>query len=365
MIVPTYNEAENLPVLLDRLQTTLADLDYEVIVVDDDSPDRTWRIARDRAASDARIQVLRRIGRRGLSSAVLEGMDAAGGEALAVLDADLQHDETALPAIVDEVLAGRADVCVGSRGAPGGSYGDFGPFRRLMSFAGATLARGALGVRVSDPMSGYFAVSRAHYDAVRPAVSPRGFKILLDLLASGPRPRVAEIGYRFRSRRRGETKLSGHVVAAYLVAVADLAIGRWRTRRFIDYVVVAVAALSVRISLWSLLSALGAGGALQLATLELAVVAEFWGHHAITFRTDHRRPLSAPGRLARFHLAALTAVLAQLGVGSLVEDAFASPTSGAGLVALFALATGGLLVTLTTTYHLSRALVWPVSSAER
>ncbi|MDH3679851.1 MAG: GtrA family protein, partial [Acidimicrobiia bacterium] len=295
---------------------------------------------------------------------VLEGMDAADGEALAVLDADLQHDEAALPTIVDAVLGGRAEVCLGSRRAPGGSYGDFGPIRRVMSFVGAQLARGALGVRVSDPMSGYFAVSRARYEAVRPAINPRGFKILLDLLANGPRPRVTEVGYRFRSRRRGETKLTGRVVVAYLLAVLELAVGRWHTRRFVDYIVVAVAALSVRVSLWSLLTGLGRGGALQVAALGVALLGEYWGHHLITFRRDRSAPFSGLGRLARFQLAALTPVLAQLGVASLVEDVFAVPASGVGLLAMFALATGGVVVTLATGYHLSRTLVWPVSSAE-
>ena len=231
VIVPTYNEVENLPVLLERLRSVLADTGHEIIVVDDDSPDGTWRVARAEAVSDRSVRLIHRVGRRGLSSAVLEGMDAARGTIMAVLDADLQHDEAILPDLIAAVRSGRADVAIGSREAPGGSYGEFGPIRRLISFVGAKVASAVLGVGVSDPMSGYFALSSERYAAVRPTVTPRGFKILLDVLASGERPAVVEVGYGFRSRRSGETKLSGRVVLSFGRSVVELGLRRATTAR--------------------------------------------------------------------------------------------------------------------------------------
>jgi dolichol-phosphate mannosyltransferase len=228
IVVPTYNERGNLPVLLRRLGATLASLDHEIIVVDDDSPDGTWRLAQRLAIDQPEVRVVRRVGRRGLSSAVVDGMRMATGSCVAVLDADLQHDEAALPRMVDVVLGGRADICVGSRQAAGGSYGEFGYRRRALSRAGAAVARLVLRLDVRDAMSGYFVVSRQRVEEVVPMVDPRGFKVLLELLARGPKPEVVEVGYRFRMRTHGTTKLTGSVLAAFVVALASLSGERWR-----------------------------------------------------------------------------------------------------------------------------------------
>lgn len=222
VILPTYNEAGNIPVLLERLASALQDTAYEIIVVDDDSTDRTWQVAERTAKDDERIVVIRRTEERGLSSAVLAGMSAAGGRVLVVMDADLQHDERKIPELVAAIEGGEADVCLGSREADGGSYGSFQRRRRLISWAGAALARKLLRVPVTDPMSGFFAISRDRFELVGDEVNPRGFKIMLEFLARGPRPRVAEVGYRFGERVSGSTKLSGSVVVEYLRALAEL-----------------------------------------------------------------------------------------------------------------------------------------------
>lgn len=221
VIVPTYNETENIRLILARLREALTDHAYEIVVVDDDSEDETWRVAEALARSDRRIRVIRRTAERGLSSAVLTGMAAAAGRTMVVIDADLQHDETKIPDLVSAVEGG-ADICLGTRQRDGGSYGSFKKRRRLMSWTGAALARMVLGLPVSDPMSGFFAVSRDRFDLVVADVNPRGFKILLEFLARGPRPVVSEVGYRFGERRHGTTKLNGSVVIAYLAALRDL-----------------------------------------------------------------------------------------------------------------------------------------------
>jgi len=257
VILPTYNEAENLAVLLDRLIVLLKDLDYEIIVVDDDSPDGTWQIAESYAASSPRIESIRRLADRGLSSAVMAGMEVARGRVLAVMDTDLQHDENALIDVITPVLDGDADISVGSREAAGGSYGEWSRFRRSASWTGAQLAKRLLGVPVADPMSGFFAVSRERYLDVAAEINPRGFKILLEFIARGTRPEIVEVGYSFRERVAGESSLTSSVVGAYLVALIDLFVGRVVSATFTAYAMVGLLGIAVRFSVLLLLGTLG------------------------------------------------------------------------------------------------------------
>lgn len=240
VIVPTYNEAENIVPMLRRLRVALSDSrpdrgprrgpvrTFEIIVVDDDSGDGTADLACAEAHFDPRITVLRRTGQRGLSSAVLAGMRAADGQVLAVIDADLQHDESKLPEMADAILAGRADVSVGSRHVDGGGFGSFGRRRRLVSWTGTVMAQAVLGVTVTDPMSGFFAISRRRFADVADSIDPRGFKILLEFLARGPEPTVVEVGYEFGTRLNGTTKLDRSVALAFVRGLMSLAMVRCR-----------------------------------------------------------------------------------------------------------------------------------------
>jgi dolichol-phosphate mannosyltransferase len=359
VVVPTYNEVLNLPILLGRLQAALADLDYEIIVVDDDSPDRTWEVADRWAANTNRIRVLRRIGRRGLSSAVLDGMAMAAGRVLAVIDADLQHDEAVLHEIITTVLEGDADVCLGSRDAPGGSYGPFGPLRRLLSWSGAQVAHRLLGVAVSDPMSGYFAVSAERFEAVRDTVNPRGFKILLELLARGPRPRVVEVGYRFRARASGETKLTSSVAVAYLAAVLDLTFGRLASSAFVTYTAVAVFGISLRLVLGSLALILALPALIEVAAFEAAVGAEFAAHNRFTFAARAQRGWRQLGPLLRFNLVAAHSLLVHAGTASVIENRLADPLAPPPGAILLAVAAAGVGIAVVASYGLNIVLTWP------
>jgi len=236
IIVPTFNEAANLEPLLDHIDAALtADGPapapaYEVVVVDDDSADGTWRLAESRSRRDPRIRVIRRVGRRGLSSAVLAGMAMARGQVLVVIDADFQHDERRIPDLVEAVIAG-ADVALGSREVAGGGYGPFGRRRLAISRVGAQLARRAIGIDVSDPMSGFFAISRSRYESLSGTLNPRGFKILLEFLARGPEPVVAEIGYEFRQRNGGTTKFDISVAVGFVISLIELTVASRLGRR--------------------------------------------------------------------------------------------------------------------------------------
>jgi dolichol-phosphate mannosyltransferase len=234
IVVPTYNEAANIETLLDRIEAAMAGRgpngSYEIVVVDDDSADGTWRLVEERSHRDERIRVLRRVGQRGLSSAVLAGMAMARGDVLVVIDADLQHDERRIPDLVEAVRGG-ADVALGSREAEGGGYGPFARRRLLASRLGAAVARLTIGVEVTDPMSGFFAVSRERHRELSGRINPRGFKILLEFLARGREPRIEEVGYVFGARVAGSTKLSGSVVVAFVVSLVELAVTRRIDRR--------------------------------------------------------------------------------------------------------------------------------------
>ena len=257
VITPTYNEAENLPVLIEHLHAALDGIPHEVVVADDDSPDRTWEVADKIAAVDPDVRVMRRFHDKGLSAAVLDGMSVARGEFLAVIDADLQHDEAVLPAMLDEVRSGRADVCVGSRSTEGGGYGDWASSRRFVSWVATVIARLLLRVPVSDPMSGYFVVSRRAYEEAAPRINPRGFKVLLEFIGRDRSLRVTEVGYEFRNRIHGETKLNRSVIRSYLLAVAELRLGRQIDPVFLLYVLVGLVGLGVNSLVFTIAEAAG------------------------------------------------------------------------------------------------------------
>lgn len=363
VIVPTFNEAGNIATLVERVRAAMSDFDYELIIVDDDSPDQTWKLAEELEADDRRLRVLRRVGRRGLSSAVLDGMAVADGQVFAVLDADLQHDEAILPDIVSAVLDGEADICLGSRGVDEGSYGEFGPLRRFASWTGAQVARRFLGVSVADPMSGFFAVSRDRYELVVQSVNPRGFKILLELLALGPRPRVAEVGYRFRQRTEGETKLSGSVVASFLVAVFGLTFGRTIPPRFRRYTLTALTMLSLRVTVLAILSLFRVGPVAQLLAIEATIIGEFVLHHRKTFvGTEDRRPTTI-GPILSFHAIAGYSLLAQTGAASIILEQARRDITMSGLAPSFGLATLTVVAIVVSGYLLNGAMTWPQTTA--
>ena len=253
VISPTFNESANVGPLIDALGVALADIPYEIVIVDDDSPDRTWEVVASIGERDQRVRVIRRIGESGLSSAVLTGLASARGSVLAVIDADLQHDEAALPAMIDKIRNDEADVVVGTRASEGGSYGDWGPGRRFVSWVATMIAKIFLRVPATDPMSGFFAISRTSFDELAPTINPQGFKILLEFIGRRSQQlRVAEVGYTFRNRLHGETKLSPSVIRSYLLAVVELRLGRQVSGRFFLYALVGLSGFVVNLVTFSI-----------------------------------------------------------------------------------------------------------------
>ncbi len=246
VIVPTFNESDNIAELIDCLASCLGDRSWEVVFVDDDSPDGTADVVRRHAAADSRVRCVRRIGRRGLSSACVEGMLATTADYLAVIDADLQHDERLLPQMLDILKQGDTDIVVGSRYAPGGDIGDWDARRARMSRLAVRLSRLVVPADLTDPMSGFFMMRRSVLDGTVHNLSAIGFKILTDLFASHPQPlRFAELAYRFRLRRAGESKLDSVTAWDYGMLLLDKLVGRWIPVRFLAFSIVGAAGVAV------------------------------------------------------------------------------------------------------------------------
>src|SRR6202051_1034293 len=217
VIVPTFHERDNVTTLFRRLEATLAGVAWEVIFVDDNSPDGTWDLVRDLARQDRRVRCIRRIGRRGVWGAFIEGILACSAPFAAVIDADLQHDETQLPKMLALLEAGDADLVIGSRYVEGGSADSFNKQRAGVSMLATSVEKRVLRVKIADPMSGFFMIRRDRLEQLAPQLSTQGFKILLDIVATARGDlRVREIPYSFGSRLHGESKLDSMVALDFL-----------------------------------------------------------------------------------------------------------------------------------------------------
>lgn len=217
IIVPTYNEAGSVPILAERLQAALAGRDWELVIVDDGSPDGTADIA---AALAPRIpvRVVRRAGKAGLASAVVAGFAAAGGDVLLVMDADLSHPPEVVPALADAIANG-ADLAVGSRYVSGGGVMDWPLKRRAVSRVACLMGNALVPVR--DATSGFFALRRAVIDGVK--LNPIGFKIGFEVIARGHYKKVVEVPYTFRDRELGASKFGRREIVQYVQQLGQVA----------------------------------------------------------------------------------------------------------------------------------------------
>src|SRR5437899_11084643 len=217
VVVPTFNERDNVTTLYKRLEATFGATPWEVVFVDDNSPDGTWEVVRELSRLDPRVRCIRRIGRRGLSGACIEGILASSAPHAAVIDADLQHDETQLPKMLALLKSGEAELVIGSRYIEGGSADSFNKQRAGASVLATEVAKRVLGVKVADPMSGFFMIRRDRFEQLAPQLSTQGFKILLDIIATARGElRTVEIPYTFGSRQHGESKLDSMVALDFL-----------------------------------------------------------------------------------------------------------------------------------------------------
>lgn len=230
IVIPTYNERENVGELISRIEKLLHDMDYQIIVADDDSPDKTWELVDDISVKNKRVSCIRRQGKeRGLSPSIVDGFNQAQGEIFAVIDGDLQHDESFLPKMLK--LGEEYDIVLGTRHADGGGIEGGWPLsRRIVSKMAALAARLILGITVTDPMSGYFVVRRDIYQHIKDKMNPKGFKIFLEVLFWSKifckDLKLKESGIIFRPRTAGKSKLGAKVIFEYFTSLIQMRFAR-------------------------------------------------------------------------------------------------------------------------------------------
>jgi dolichol-phosphate mannosyltransferase len=352
VVIPTFNERLNIGEVLSRLEATLGDAGWEVIVVDDDSPDETASLVREIARTDPRVRCLQRIGRRGLSSACIDGMLASAGPVIAVMDADLQHDESILPKMLAEIELGNADVVVGTRYAIGGSTDGWSRGRAVMSRIATAASRGVLKQHLSDPMSGFFMLRRPVLDATVRDLSGLGFKILLDILTTVTGPlRVTEIPYPFRERVAGESKLDGLVIWEYGMLLAHKKVGRYLPVRFLAFSIVGGLGVLIHMTALALmLKGLHTSfpAAQSIATV-IAMTGNFALNNVLTYRDRRLRGWAWLRGLVTFMVACGIGAVANVGVATYLFESRAQ-WALAGLA--------GVLVSAVWNYAVTQLYTW-------
>lgn len=331
VIAPSFNEAENVAPLIEKLSAALDGVHWEVIFVDDDLPDGTSDRVREQARHDARVRCVQRLGRRGLTSACAEAVLASSAPYVAIIDADLQHDETLLPQMLAVLKEGVAEIVIGSRYTERKLSEGFSRARQTMSFIATRLAQSILGAKLTDPVSGFFMAKRDVFEGAIRNLSGIGNKILVDIFASSNRRlEFRELPYQFRARLHGESKLDTLTVWEYLVLLADKLFGRFIPVRLILFSLVGASGVLVNFAVfWAARHALlvGAAGsyapdaevrfkvAAGLATL-VAATSNFFLNNVLTYRDKRLRGWAVVSGLISF--------LAICSVGAVVSVSFAA-----------------------------------------
>jgi dolichol-phosphate mannosyltransferase len=321
IVIPTFNERENIRPLLLRLEAALSGIGWEVIFVDDDSPDGTADLVRHEARQNAKVRVLHRIGRRGLASACVEGVLSSSTSYFAIMDADMQHDEKLLPRMLERLKEEGLDVVIGSRYVEGGSVAGWNDKRRLVSRVSGRAARLVMkNARLEDPMSGFFIMRREVFDRVVHNLSQLGFKILLDLFASAPQPlRFAELPYHFREREHGESKLDSMAAWEYGMLLADKLFGRFMPPRLLLFG--AIGGLGLLVHMAVLAVALTAGLAFAIAqtiAVFTAMTFNFTLNNLITYRDQRLQGLAWLQGIISFYLICSIGAVANVGIATLI-----------------------------------------------
>jgi dolichol-phosphate mannosyltransferase len=321
IIIPTLNERENIEPLLALLTESLPNTAWEAIFVDDDSQDGTAECVRSLARRNPRVRCLQRIGRRGLATACIEGFLASASPYVAIMDADLQHDERLLLQMLVELNGGTVDLVVGSRYVPGGGVGDWDRGRARASGLATRLGRIICKADIADPLSGFFMCRREVFERALPRMSGQGFKVLLDLLASSPEPpRVRELPYTFRERQRGESKLDSLIVWEFGMLLADKLVGHIIPVRFALFALIGGLGLLVHLAtLWTSLNLLGFSfrNSQTVATV-VAMTSNFFLNNQFTYRDRRLRGLRLIRGLGLFYLICGLGAVANVGVASYV-----------------------------------------------
>jgi dolichol-phosphate mannosyltransferase len=319
IVVPTFNERENVSILPKRLAAVLAGVDWEIVYVDDDSPDDTATEVRRIAMRDRRVRIIRRLGRRGLASACVEGILSSSAPFVAVMDADLQHDERLLREMLQRLKAEALDIVVASRYVAEGSVDGWDASRAAISRIGARVAKIVMKADVKDPMSGFFMMRRESFDQSMRCLSQHGFKILLDLFVSAPRPlRFLELSYSFQARQFGESKFDAMAAWEFGVLVLDKLFGRFLPVRFILFAMVGRTGLVVHLAILGLIRHAAPFVAAQTVAVVGAMTWNFFLNNTITYRDRRLKGRAILGGILIFYLVCAAGAVANVGAASLM-----------------------------------------------
>jgi dolichol-phosphate mannosyltransferase len=353
VIVPCYNERPNVAPMIAALDAALAGIAWEVIYVDDNSPDGTAQEVRRLARQDSRIRCIRRIGRRGLASAVIEGALSSSADYVAVIDGDMQHDETRLPEMLAALRTGRYDLAVASRHVAGGdNAGLSSRWRHVLSDGGIRLAQAFLPVRLSDPMSGFFMLPRPLFEELARGLNGQGFKILVDLVLSSHRPlRVKEIPARFRERTAGESKMDVLVMIQFAGLLLDKVSGGVLPLRFFSFALVGMLGVLVHLLVLGLLrwtTLLGFGTEQTVATI-VAMAFNFQLNNVVTYRDQRLKGARLWRGLLLFMAVCGFGAVANIGIARVLYEQKTAWSIAGGI---------GAIIGVVWNYAVSATLVW-------
>lgn len=352
VVVPTFSERDNIAEVVRRLEDTLAGVEWEVVFVDDDSPDGTSFLAKSIGSREGRVRCIRRVGRRGLSGACIEGILSSSAPIVAVMDADLQHDETILPQMLQAVRSG-SDLAVASRYTAGGSATEgLSPVRKWGSEFATRLAANFIGTHVSDPMSGFFMMRREIIEKHAVSLAGEGYKVLMDILwTAGKSLRVSEVSYRFRERHAGESKLDTLVTFDYLGLLFSKMFGGVLPVRFLMFGAVGVSGIAVHLlTLQYAISILHLSFAwAQFSAVMVAMTWNFVINNRLTYRDARLTGWRWFTGLLMFYLACSIGSIGNVGVASWIYS-FHATAWIAGLA--------GAIMGAVFNYAISSALIW-------
>ena len=355
IVIPTYNEKDNIIPLVERLSKTLAGRNFEILLVDDNSKDGTVDIAASMAEKFP-VKVMVRTKERGLATAVLHGIKYAQGNIIGVMDADLQHPPEIVASLLKAIDDG-ADMAIGSRYVPGGGVPNWGLLRRIISKGAGTIAHLFLpSIRsIKDPMSGLYMFKREAIANIE--FHPIGYKILLEMLVMGDFKKVVEVPFIFEDRSSGASKMKARQQIDYLKHVFSLMQRKGEITRFLKFIGVGLSGTVVNLGILALVTLLTEWHRLVaiLPGLEISILTNFMLNDRFTF-SDRRVNTNNPfvKRLLKFNLVSLTGAAINFGIYTLVTWLWGTDSLVSRTTANFI----GILVAFIWNYLLSMLWTW-------
>ncbi len=361
LIVPTFNERKNLREVVRQVTETLGSTPWELIFVDDSSPDGTADLAAEIAREEPRVRCIRRIGRRGLAGACIEGFLATSAPVMAVMDADLQHDTTVLARMLEKMRLTSADLVIASRYSDGGSASEgFSGFRSFASRFSTLLARLATGVSVSDPMSGFFMIRRAAFMPLAPWLASEGFKILFDILATAHgRLKIEEVTYSFAARQAGDSKFDTQNILDFLGLIITKLTRGVVPVRFLSFALIGAAGILVHLAALGVLKQLDLTfGQAQAGATLVAMTSNFFMNNATTYRDRRLSGAAALKGLLAFYVICGIGAISNIGVASWIYDHSRQPLFSQHPDGWFMPALIGSMIGAVWNFTLSSQLLW-------